>query len=76
MTQQSQERFCAYFPYFRARGYPIREIGVKELHLLLTAYVTALFEPVIHFYSQEEALNCLNTVEAFFLPGWKHLLGF
>ncbi len=76
MTWQSQKRFCAYFPYFRARGYPVREIGAKELHLLLTAYVTALFEPVIHFYSQEEALNCLNTVEAFFLPGWKHLLGF
>ncbi len=76
MTWQSQERFCAYFPRLRAQGYPVREISVKELHLLLTAYVTALFEPVTHFYSQEEALACLNTVEAFFLPGWKQLLGF
>lgn len=42
----------------------------------LTAYTTALFEPVIHNYSQEEALRCLETVEAFFLPGWKNLMGF
>lgn len=76
MTQRSQERFCAYLPYLRTQGYPVREISAKELHLLLTAYVTALFEPVTHFYSQEEALNCLNTVEVFFLPGWKQLLGF
>ncbi len=76
MTLQSQERFYAYFPYLRAQGYPIREISAKELHMLLTAYVTALFEPVTHYYSQEEALNCLNTVEDFFLPGWKQLLGF
>jgi hypothetical protein len=24
----------------------------------------------------EEALRCLKTVEAFFLPGWKQLMGF
>lgn len=35
-----------------------------------------MFEPVIHGYTQEEAYRCLETVEAFFLPGWKQLLGF
>jgi len=24
----------------------------------------------------EEALRCLTTVEAFFVPGWKQLFGF
>ena len=47
-----------------------------DLHLLFSAYVTALFEPVIHRYPPNEAARCLETVEAFFLPGWKSLFGF
>jgi len=42
----------------------------------LTAYITALFEPVVHSYSYEEAMSALNTLEEFFLPGWKQLMGF
>ena len=75
-TEESQRSFWEYFPVLRAKGFPVRDITYGELHLLLTAYVSALFEPVIHNYSQEEALRCLETIEAFFLPGWKNLLGF
>jgi len=42
----------------------------------VSAYTTAIFEPVVHGYSMEEAYRCLETLEAFFLPGWKQLLGF
>ena len=59
-----------------ARGIDAWDIDPKELHLLLTAYTAALFEPVIHNYRYEDALRCLSTVEAFFLPGWKQLMGF
>ena len=50
--------------------------NMEEYHLLLSAYTTAMFEPVIHNYTMEEALRCLKTVEVFFLPGWKQLMGF
>lgn len=76
MTEKIQQRFWNYLPCIRSMGYPVWDISEKELHLLMTAYITALFEPVIHNYSLEEALTCLNTVEAFFLPGWKKLMGF
>ena len=76
LTEQHQQELLNFFPMLRAEGYAVREIDPKELHLLITAYTTALFEPVIHNYSQEEALRCLETVEAFFLPGWKNLMGF
>ena len=76
LTQQHQQELLNYFPMLRAQGHDVWEIDSRELHLLMTAYTTALFEPVIHNYSQEEALRCLETVEAFFLPGWKKLLGF
>lgn len=76
MTEESQRQFWDYLPYIRSKGYPVRNISMKELHLLLSAYMTALFEPVIHNYTLVEALACLDTVEAFFLPGWKQLIGF
>lgn len=75
MTEQSQEQFLSYLPFIREQGYTVWDVDAKQLHLLLSAYVTALFEPVIHFYSQEEALACLDIVEAFFIPGWRQLVG-
>ena len=76
LTEGQQAQLVQYMPMLTAQGYAVRDITPKELHLLLSAYTTALFEPVIHNYSVEEALRCLTAVEAFFLPGWKQLLGF
>ncbi len=76
LTQTAQERMLQYLPVLRQKGLTIREISQTALHLLLSAYVTALFEPVIHRYSLEESMRCLETIEAFFLPGWKTLFGF
>lgn len=76
LTEISQDKILTYLPMLSAKGLKVWKIDRKELHLLLSAYTTALFEPVIHNYSLEEANRCLETVEAFFLPGWKQLLGF
>ena len=76
LTEGQQVQLLQYMPMLKAQGYAVRDITPKELHLLLSAYTTALFEPVIHNYSVEEALRCLTTVEAFFVPGWKQLFGF
>lgn len=76
LTQKHQDQMMAFLPRLHEKGYVPRMIDPKELHLLLSAYTTAMFEPVIHGYTQEEAYCCLETVEAFFLPGWKQLLGF
>ena len=76
LTEGGQSQFLLYFPRLKELGYPVRDIHPSELHLLLSAYSTALFEPVIHNYPLEDALRCLDTIEAFFLPGWKQLMGF
>ena len=75
LTDWSQKQLLKFIPILRDRGYGAWAIKPEELHLLLSAYHTALFEPVIHRYSTEDALRCLDTVEAFFLPGWKQLMG-
>ena len=73
LTENGQSQFLAYFPLLKELGYPVRDIHPSELHLLLSAYSTALFEPVIHNYPLKDALRCLDTIEAFFLPGWKSI---
>ena len=76
LTQKAQEQTLRYLPELREKGLAVRELSPMELHLLYSAYVTALFEPVVHRYSPDESMRCLETVEAFFLPGWKALFGF
>lgn len=76
LTQAAQDQMLEFLPVLRKGGLAVREISPSDLHLLFSAYVTALFEPVIHRYPPDEAARCLETVEAFFLPGWKSLFGF
>ena len=76
LTQRHQEQMLEFLPLLYARGCVPKRIEPKELHLLLSAYTTAMFEPVVHGYAQEDAYRCLDTLESFFLPGWKQLLGF
>ncbi len=76
LTQRHQNQLLSYIPMLKAQGYAVWNIEPEELHLLLSAYTTAMFEPVVHNYTMEAALRCLKTVEVFFLPGWKQLMGF
>lgn len=76
LTETGQKQFLSFLPVLRKLGYPVWDIDPEALHLLLSAYSTALFEPVVHSYPLQDAIRCLDTIEAFFLPGWKKLMGF
>ena len=76
LTKKRQEKMLSFLPLLQEKGYVPHMIDAKEMHLLLSAYTTALFEPVIHGYTEEEAYRCSEMLEEFFLPGWKQLLGF
>lgn len=75
LTEAAQDKLLAYLEELRESGYQVPQIAPPQIHLLLTAYVTALFEPVVHNYSCEEASEALTMLEKFFLPGWKLLMG-
>lgn len=75
MSEEAQNRFLVYLRELKNAGVKAPEITPGQLHLLLTAYITALFEPVVHHYSYEDAVDALATLEKFFLPGWKQLMG-
>ncbi|MCR5485901.1 MAG: TetR/AcrR family transcriptional regulator [Lachnospiraceae bacterium] len=75
LTEMAQDKFLAYLGELGKSGIKVPEISAQQLHLLLTAYLTALFEPVVHNYPREEADEALATLEKFFLPGWKKMMG-
>ena len=76
LVEDHQSKMTPQLDDLRTLGFDVKDISDKELHMLITAYCTALFEPVVHSYSLDDAVRYLDTVEAFFMPGWKNLLGF
>ena len=64
------------FDYIRSSGVPIKPISEDEIHVLLSAYMTAVLEPIAHDWPLEKAMRCLDLVEEFFIPAWAHIMGF
>lgn len=75
VTMETQETLKA-FDHIRESGVPIKPISEDEIHVLLSAYLTAVLEPIAHDWPTDKALRCLDLVEEFFIPAWKHIMGF
>ncbi len=70
-----QKEFLEAIRYLKAKGRPTAEPGEEELHMLLSAYLTACFEPIIHDHDDAKVIQYLNTVREFFMPGWLKIMG-
>ena len=75
VTMETRQTLKA-FDHMRSSGIPIRPISEDALHVLLSSYLTAVLEPIAHDWPTEKALDCLDLVEEFFVPAWKHIMGF
>lgn len=64
-----------YMKALRSKGYKVRSVNKREFHLLVTAYVEAMFEPVAHDFSKKEAMHFAKTLQAFYDPAWRALFG-
>lgn len=65
----------AFISELRKKGEAPIDLPRKEVHLLVTAQVNAVFEAVKHGFSKEEALHYADTLDGFFMPGWLHVMG-
>lgn len=74
-VEDNQKVFLETIRYMKDTGYPARELSEQELHMLLSAYLTACFEPIIHEYDDDAVIKYLNTVQEFFMPGWMKIMG-
>ena len=74
-VEDNQKEFLEAIRYLKRKGYQTAELGEEELHMLLSAYLTACFEPIIHDYEDSKVIKYLNTVQEFFMPGWLKIMG-
>ncbi len=72
---ENQKEFMDAILYLKKKGYPVICIDEEELHMLLSAYLTACFEPIIHDYDKVKIDSYLNTIQDFFMPGWLKIMG-
>ena len=72
---ENQKEILKAINVLKDNGYPVKEISEEELHILMSAFLTACFEAVIHDYDDERIERYLQTIQEFFMPGWMKLLG-
>lgn len=73
---ENQKQLLEAIRYFREKGYPASDIDEEELHMLLSAYLTACFEPIVHDCDEAMIDRYLSTIQEFFMPGWLKIMGF
>ena len=64
----------AYYEEARRRGLAKQDISVEEMHILLTAFWTTIYEPFIHGYAWEQIKVHSGLVCRLF--HWRSVLGF
>lgn len=75
LVMLEQEETLAFMEEAKRLGVPVKDIRPEEMHLLMSAYVTALFEVVVHDFPLEDAEHYMETFREFFYPGWRAVLG-
>ncbi|MBR2294908.1 MAG: TetR/AcrR family transcriptional regulator [Clostridiales bacterium] len=74
-VEENQKMFLKTIKYMKDNGYHAKDLSEQELHMLMSAYLTACFEPIIHDYDDDAVIKNLNTVQEFFMPGWMKIMG-
>ena len=58
------------------KGIPHNTPTDKEVHILSTTFIIGLTEAIKHDYTKEDALEHLDFVTRFLVPGFREILGF
>jgi len=65
-----------YIANAKKNGFSVNEVSEEELHLLVTMNIDAVVAAVEHDFTKEQAMHYAKTLERFFIPGWRAVLGF
>ncbi len=74
-ARENQKELLDAIRYLKKKGYPASDIDEEELHVLISAYLTACFEPIIHDCDEAKIDKYLGTIQNFFMPGWFKIMG-
>lgn len=66
----------SFMEMLKKQGVKLNEFSEKELHLLTTTNVNAIFQTVEHDFTREEAMHYADTLDTFFAKAWKEFFGY
>jgi AcrR family transcriptional regulator len=66
----------SYMDTLKKQGVKLNEFNERELHLLTSANVNAVFQAVEHGFTREEAMHYADTLDRFFSSGWRVFFGY
>ena len=66
----------SFMEMLKKQGVKLNEFSEKELHLLTTTNVNAIFQTVEHDLTCEEAMHYADTLDRFFAKAWKEFFGY
>lgn len=73
-VEENTEVCMEFMKAAREKGISHNTITEREMRILLTAYWITIFDPIIHDYSYEEALEHCKLLSGFF--NWRFIFGF
>ncbi len=71
-----EETTLSFMDLLKKQGIKINDFSMKELHLLTTANISAIFQTVEHDFTREEAMHYADTLDRFFSRGWREFFGY
>jgi len=60
----------------KKQGVKLNEFDKRELHLLTTTNISAVFQTVEHDLTREEAMHYADTLDRFFSKAWREFFGY
>ena len=70
-----EESSLKFIGALRSRGDHVPDFDRREFHLLVSANVEAVLQPIRYDFTRAEALHYAQTINTFFAKGWKWLCG-
>ncbi len=71
MEENSTQKYINKMKKF---GINLKMIPKKEYHLFVTSNINAIFETVVHDFTEKEALSYARHLDKFSVAGWKKLM--
>jgi len=75
IAEKEEKTTLRYMETLRDKGVEVHDFDRKEFHLLVTASIEAALQPVMHDFTQEEAMHYAKTLDEFFRAGWRNYFG-
>ncbi len=71
-----EEMTLSFMKMLKKQGVKLNEFSERELHLLTTTNISAVFQTVEHDFTREEAMHYAETLDRFFSVAWREFFGY